>query len=134
MQGIQGRETFTSLRGEGIGTAAKNLARFDPGTVDLFRVSMGEGQTITAKVAGRNIIVKNNDVVDSSIRSYILGEDTFMARALPTFTKIPEGEPILAKTGNVVSGINYRDVADFIDEDFAVVVKGKKKFDLYQVL
>ena len=131
VQGIQGRETFTSLRGEGIGTAAKNLARFDPGTVDLFRVSMREGQTITAKVAGRNIIVKNNDVVDSSIRSYILGEDTFMARGgqLATFTKIPEGEPILAKTGNVVSGVNYRDVADFIDEDFAVVVKGKKKFD-----
>ena len=40
-------------------------------------------------------------------------------QGLPRFTKVPEGEPIVAKTGNVVSGINYKEVADFIDNDFA---------------
>ena len=55
------------------------------------------------------------------------------------FTKIPEGEPILAKTGNVVSGVNYRDVADFIDEDTIILKMNggeptlqKKCFELLQ--
>ena len=78
MQGIPSRETFTSLRGEGIGTAAKNLARFDPGTVDLFRVSIPKNGTVTVNIAGRDIVVKNNDIVDTSIRNEVLGDNTLV--------------------------------------------------------
>ena len=147
VQGIQGRETFTSLRGEGIGTAAKNLARFDPGTVDLFRVSIPKNGTVTVNIAGRDIVVKNNDIVDTSIRNEVLGDNTLVMakkvregkmtsearsealQGLPRFTKVPEGEPIVAKTGNVVSGINYKEVADFIDNDFAELLADSYVFD-----